>query len=153
VILIGLGIDFGIHYVARYLALRGEIHEPETALIKTAVTVGPGIVTGGLTTAVAFLAAALTDFTGVAELGLIAGGGIVLCVLSAMLMLPAMIQWMDQSAPHRPLPTPIAVAPTVWFSENMPRTTIAVSLGIVLICMLGLPWVWYDHNLLHLQAE
>jgi uncharacterized protein len=153
VILIGLGIDFGIHYVARYLALRGEIHESEPALIKTAVAVGPGIVTGGLTTAVAFLATALTDFTGVAELGIIAGSGIVLCVLSAMLMLPAMIQWMDQSSPHRPLPKPIAVAPTVWFSENMPRATIFVSLGIVLFCAMGLPWVWYDHNLLHLQAE
>lgn len=153
VILIGLGIDFGIHYVARYLALRGEIHESEPALIKTAVTVGPGIVTGGLTTAVAFLAAALTDFTGVAELGIIAGGGIVLCVLSAMLMLPAMIQWMDQSAPHRPLPRPIAVAPTVWFSENMPRATLFVSLGVVFFCAIGIPWVWYDHNLLHLQAE
>ena len=44
-----------------------------------------------LTTAVAFFAAGLTSFTGVAELGIIAGGGILLCAVAELMLLPAAI--------------------------------------------------------------
>ena len=49
--LIGLGIDFGVHYVARYLQERKTIHRSDEALVETARGVGPGIVTGAVTTA------------------------------------------------------------------------------------------------------
>ena len=153
VILIGLGIDFGIHYLARYLTLRAQEEDSAKALIKTSTSVGPGIITGGITTAIAFMAAALTEFTGVAELGVIAGGGIFLCVIAAVTMLPAMIQWMDHNSGIRKLPRPLAAAPTVWFSEHAPKLTIAISILILLLCTSGIPNVWYDHNLLNLQAE
>src|SRR6185436_19302961 len=78
VILIGLGIDFGIHYVSSYLRLRKLGHDCRSSLITTAADVGPGVVTGGVTTAAAFFMAGLTEFTGVRELGIIAGGGILL---------------------------------------------------------------------------
>src|SRR5260221_5025234 len=55
VILIGLGIDFGIHYVSSYLRLRKLGHDCRDALITTAADVGPGVVTGGVTTAPAVL--------------------------------------------------------------------------------------------------
>ena len=153
VILIGLGIDFGIHYLARYLALRGEMDDSAAALQRTATTVGPGIVTGGVTTAIAFLAAMLTDFTGIAELGIIAGGGIVLCLVAAMTMLPALIQWMDRLSDASRLPRPVSLAPTAWIIEHAPRATLVGSLAFAAICASGVPLVWYDHNLLHLQAE
>ena len=80
VILIGLGIDFGIHYLSRYLQLRHEKVLMRPALEQTAASVGPGIVTSALTTSLAFGAAYFTDFLGVAELGMIAGGGVhVMC--------------------------------------------------------------------------
>jgi len=50
-VLIGLGIDFAIHYVATYLNLRRHGCDEETALLRMAVDVGPGVVTGGVTTA------------------------------------------------------------------------------------------------------
>ncbi|KKK57905.1 hypothetical protein LCGC14_3049780, partial [marine sediment metagenome] len=61
VILIGLGIDFGIHYVARYLQLRKTIHRSDDALAETALSVGPGIVTGAITTAIAVFMAGFTS--------------------------------------------------------------------------------------------
>ncbi|MCE9525531.1 MAG: MMPL family transporter [Planctomycetales bacterium] len=78
VILIGLGIDFGIHYVSSYLRLRKLGLDCRDSLITTAADVGPGVVTSGVTTAAAFFMAGLTEFTGVRELGIIAGGGILL---------------------------------------------------------------------------
>ena len=83
-ILFGLGIDYGIYYVARYLQIRDETDSTSEALVETAGSVGPGIFTGALTSAIAFFAAGLTEFSGVAQLGLIAGGGICLCWLAAV---------------------------------------------------------------------
>ena len=81
-ILFGLGIDYGIYYVTRYLQLRETTDSPSEALVETAVIAGPGITTGAVTSAIAFFAAGFTEFPGVAQLGMIAGGGIMLCWLA-----------------------------------------------------------------------
>ncbi|MBP63951.1 MAG: hypothetical protein CMJ62_20695 [Planctomycetaceae bacterium] len=151
VILIGLGIDFGIHYVARYLQLRWSNHSCEKALIQTSFQVGPGIVTGGITTAIAFASAMLTEFTGIAELGLIAGGGILLCILAALVALPSMIFLADRHTPRISLPEPFQANR---FIQLLLRFPLAVFCACLVICVLmvpGLPGLEYDHNLLNLQ--
>ena len=72
------------------------------ALLRTAVEVGPGVVTGGVTTAAAFFMAAMTDFLGVRELGVVAGGGILLCVLATVVVLPPLILLVDRRWPLAP---------------------------------------------------
>ena len=56
---------------------------PALAGFFAAGEVGPGIVTAAVTTALAFGCASLTEFRGVAELGWIAGGGIMIEKVSA----------------------------------------------------------------------
>ena len=94
-ILFGLGIDYGIYYVARYLELRRNTHSTSQALVETAATTGPGVFTGAVTSAIAFFAAGMTDFPGVAQLGMIAGAGVLLCWLAQTTVLPAMIRVCD----------------------------------------------------------
>lgn len=154
VILIGLGIDFGIHYVARYLQLR---REPccacDAALVGTATGVGPGVITGALTTALAFFVAGLTDFTGVAELGLIAGGGILLCCLAAVALLPALLCLLDRRRSGRELPTPLDISSWIAPLVSRPRTTVALGAVFTAFLAAGMTRLWYDHNLLNLQPE
>jgi predicted exporter len=57
----------------------------------TALT-GQGIVTGGVTMAAAFLAMALTDFRGIREMGIIAGCGVLLCLIPMMTCLPLLLR-------------------------------------------------------------
>ncbi|MCB9921133.1 MAG: MMPL family transporter [Planctomycetaceae bacterium] len=153
VILIGLGIDFGIHYLARYLEDREQISETDTALVETAQSVGPGIVTGGLTTALAFFMAGLTDFTGIAELGIVAGGGIVLCVIAALTMLPALLHLADrrhaipQQAPALPFGAMCRAA------AQSPRMVLGLLVVATIALGTGLPRLRYDHNLLNLQPK
>ena len=109
VTMIGIGIDYGIYYVARYLQLRTEKYECEPALLETSRGAGPAITTGALTTAVAFFAAGLTSFTGVAELGIIAGGGILLCAVAELTLLPAAIALMDRSGWGVRMPSPLPI--------------------------------------------
>ncbi|MEW4452602.1 MMPL family transporter [Bremerella sp. JC817] len=152
VILIGLGIDFGVHYVARYLK-EAEDKKTGEALVQTARDIGPGIVTGGLTTAVAFFTASLTDFTGVAELGIIAGGGLLVCLVASMTVLPASIHLADRHRSRFQLPKPLHLDWWVLPLLKTPKMTLLVSLiGIGLIAV-GVPKLRYDHNLLNLQPK
>ena len=68
-ILIGLAIDFGIHFITRYEEETGHGRSEELAVDKAMVFTGQGIITGALTTAGAFLAMWLTDFKGIQEMG------------------------------------------------------------------------------------
>jgi hopanoid biosynthesis associated RND transporter like protein HpnN len=153
VFLIGLGMDFGIHYVARYLQLRND-HVPfDDAVVQTAIGIGPGITTGAVTTALAFLTAGVTDFPGVAELGIIAGGGILLCFLASITVLPAMLALSDRNRPRVFVAAPLNVGE---WCEKMLRRPGWLLIGCVVatvLMSLGAPLVWYDHNLLNLQSQ
>lgn len=161
-ILIGLGIDFAIHYLARYLQLRHEDEMLRPALMETSGSVGVGIVTAAVTTALAFFCASFTQFLGVAELGIIAGGGILLCALATFLVLPALITLADQNVEPQKLPTPFQGKALKAMIERAPKAVLAASIVGILataICMFrledGLPKsaIKYDSNLLNLQAE
>jgi len=146
-----LGIDFGIHYVARYLQLRNTVDDSKKALVQTATSVGPGIITGGITTALAFSTAALTDFTGVAELGIIAGGGILLCIVAAIVVLPAMIFLSDKDTSMEDIPGPIPIDNVLRFVLRLPQFVLVVSLSLTAVLACGAFWLRYDHNLLNMQ--
>jgi len=150
-IVIGQGADFGIYYIARYLQVRKTSPlTPAEALIQTGRTAGPSIADGALGTAAAFFMAGLTDFQGVAELGIIAGGGLILCWLATMMVLPAMVRLVDTCPLFRRLPEPLDLLP--WFRPLYvwPRLTLA---GVLLITGglgLGIARLGYDHNLFNL---
>ncbi len=153
VILIGQGIDFSMYYVAQYLQLRASIRSSSEALVETVATVGPGVATGAITTAVAFFMAGLTEFTGVAELGIISGGGIILCWIAGLTVLPAMIHLTDTKWPHRHTPLPVDVRSWLEPLLARPRLLLAVTSAGTLVLAFGVTRLWYDHNLLHLQAR
>ncbi len=153
VILIGLGIDFGVHYAARYLQLRGTIRSSGEALVQTAGGVGPGILTGAVTTSIAFFTAGLTDFTGVAELGVIAGGGILLCCLAAITVLPAMIHLSDAKRPGQIMPAPLDVHGWLRPLFCRPKALLGATICATVALSIGMSQLWYDHNLLNLQPK
>lgn len=150
-ILIGLGNNYGIYSVASYLQLRSDHHGVGASIEQTARTVAPGITLGAVSTAAAFFMAGYTEFPGVAELGLVAGGGILLCWLAAMTVLPAMIHLCDARRPDRPLPTPLDFH--LWLRPliGRPRLVLAASAIGTAILAFGLGRLKYDYNLMNLQ--
>jgi uncharacterized protein len=153
VTMIGVGIDYGTYYVGRYLEIRRRGLGCAEALLETSGTVGPGILTGAITTAVAFFSAALTSFVGVAELGLIAGGGILLCCAAELLVLPAVLAIVDRSFLGRRIPEPVPVHS--WLAPLMrhPRFVALAGMACSLALVGGLHELEYDHNLLNMQAD
>ena len=59
--------------------------------MKAMMFTGQGIFTGALTTAGAFLAMAFTDFKGIREMGIICGGGLMICLIPMLTALPALL--------------------------------------------------------------
>ncbi|MCA9098006.1 MAG: MMPL family transporter, partial [Planctomycetaceae bacterium] len=161
-ILIGLGIDFAIHYLARYLELRHHGHSLQEALVTASKTTGSGIITASITTALAFFCATFTNFLGISELGIIAGGGVLICTLVTFLVLPALIVRADRNREPRQLPTPFEGNLLRRATREHPRLVGGVSLAcIIAIACQGVVWrdgqiasrVKYDYNLLNLQAQ
>jgi|GEM_PF-1190923 uncharacterized protein len=88
---LGLGIDFAVHLIARYNEARHRGEDSNVAL-KTAITrAGPGILTGALTTAGAFAALAVNEFKGFSEMGIISAVGLVLALLATITIGPAAV--------------------------------------------------------------
>ena len=155
--LLGLGVAVAIHLIAR-LELEHPDHDHLAGAVRhTFRGVGPGILTSSMTTAVAFGAAAFTNFAGVAEMGIIAAGGILLCTISIMLMLPALLMLMPH--PERVLRThdggtsrPFGGA----LGRAKDRRPIVVLTGGVVVLGVCLPIAWgvrYEPDLMALMPE
>ncbi|MBS0643728.1 MAG: MMPL family transporter [Proteobacteria bacterium] len=91
VLFVGIAVDFAIQFSVRYREYRFETGDAAAALTETARRVGIQIMIASFATAAGFLAFVPTDFAGVAELGLIAGGGMILAFICTMAFLPAAI--------------------------------------------------------------
>lgn len=151
VTLIGVGIDYGVYYAARYLQLRDSRMNCADALERTSFEVGPSILTGAVTTAVAFFAAGCTNFTGIAELGIIAGGGILLCAIAELVILPAAICLVDRSTYGQKTPESLPVQEMIAPLMRMPRLLLLGTLAATMLVSCGITRLWYDHNLLNMQ--
>ena len=90
-ILLGLGIDHGIHLLSRYLEER-EGGGPHPEAVRAAFSdTGRGVFLAGLTTALGFLGLSISGFRGFQEFGIIAALGIALLVVAYLTVLPALL--------------------------------------------------------------
>jgi hopanoid biosynthesis associated RND transporter like protein HpnN len=152
-ILIGLAIDFGVHLITRY---EEELRKGETqhvALLRAMVNTGLGIFTGCLTTAGAFLAMGLTDFKGIQEMGIITGGGMILCLIPMMTFLPALLLRGRQNVmdlKHQSHKSHRARLERLWLDR--PVTVVVVVLLLTAVSLIPARNVYFDYNLLNLQS-
>ncbi len=91
VLLIGLGIDYGLQIMGNFYTYRQDGCEPAEALRNTYQKAGGGILLAAFTTAVAFFALTFTGTKAFVQFGLVMGSGIILCLLSMFFLLPALL--------------------------------------------------------------
>lgn len=153
-ILIGLAIDFGVHLITRYEEeLR--LGRPDVeAMRKAIVYTGQGVFTGALTTAAAFLAMALTHFKGIQEMGVICGGGMLICFFQMMTMLPVLLlRGRQNRMEHKPAPKPMLRARIERLWLNRPVPVIIITVSLTLASVLMYPRLFFDYDLLNLQSK
>jgi hopanoid biosynthesis associated RND transporter like protein HpnN len=151
--LIGMGIDFGVHLISRY---EEELRHGKTerqALEKAMVFTGLGIFTGCFTTAGAFLAMGVTNFRGIQEMGIISGGGLLICLIPMMTLLPILLLRGRQNVidhVQTDKPDPRARLEQIWLQR--PIWTIALTGLVCLLSALEFRNVYFDYNLLNMQS-
>ncbi len=89
ILFVGIAVDFAIQFCVRLRAAQVHAANLPDALADTAREAGGQILVAAAATAAGFLAFVPTDFTGVAELGLIAGAGMLIAFACTLGFLPA----------------------------------------------------------------
>jgi len=152
-ILIGLAIDFGVHLISRYEEELRHGKSEESALAKAMVFTGQGIFTGAFTTAGAFAAMGLTDFKGIQEMGIICGGGLLICLVPMMTMLPVLLLGGRQNViDHQQgaLDERRARIENIWLQR--PIWVVSLTVALCILSGAQLHKVYFDYNLLNMQS-
>ncbi len=92
---VGLGVDFGIQYSVRYRSERHLNDNLSEALRAAGHGVGVPLALAAAATAAGFFSFLPTTYTGVAELGKVAGIGMIVAFLLSITMLPAMLMLLN----------------------------------------------------------
>ncbi|MFE0172126.1 MMPL family transporter [Streptomyces sp. NPDC059002] len=88
---LAVGIDYALFIVSRYRAEIAEGREPEEAAGRAAGTAGSAVVFAGLTVVVALSGLAVVNIPILTKMGLAAAGTVVIAVLIALTMIPALL--------------------------------------------------------------
>ncbi len=147
--LIGIGMDYLVQILSRYRREARRYQRPKAIWTSVFKFVGPPINTACLGAAGAFLVAVFTDFRGAGELGIIAGGGLLLCLTAGYIVLPALLtifppklKHLDVSlrfTPVKPVSRGILALPVVWAA-------------LLLAGSHFMPDAHFDPNLIKLQV-
>ncbi|HKQ45725.1 MAG TPA: MMPL family transporter [Rhizomicrobium sp.] len=92
---VGLGVDFGIQFAVRYRSERYHNNNLAEALAAAGNSIGIPLALAAAATAAGFFSFLPTSYTGVAELGLVAGIGMIVAFLLSITMLPAMLMLLN----------------------------------------------------------
>ncbi len=139
ILIIGLGVDFGIHLLARYRSEVGDGAEPETGVRTATGTVGLTLLLCTAATAIGFLTNLASPVDFLATLGVLAAAGIVAAFVLTMTFLPAVRLMLDRRAqrldrlPQAALgrqsdaTLPRVIGRSAWLAERAPVPTLLVA--------------------------
>ncbi len=152
--LVGLAIDFGVHLITRYEEELRKGRTEREALEKAMVNTGQGIFTGCFTTAGAFLAMSFTDFRGIREMGIISGGGLLVCLVPMMTLLPVLLLRGRQNVLDHHVPPAVdrrARIERLWLER--PALVAGLTATLCVLALTQFPKVRFDYNLLNMQSQ
>lgn len=149
VLFVGLAVDFGIQFGVRLSAQQRSDCDFAEVLHWTGLRVGGQIGLAALATSCGFLAFSPTRFSGMAELGIIAGVGMLLALVCTLTILPALLSLMARRVTsHRDAALPGGVMADAWLARH--HRPVLISFAILALAGLwsaiNLP---FDANPLH----
>ena len=163
--LVGVGVAYGIHPVSEYEMEEGHCHDPVAAVRAAYFRTGTGVAVSAVTTSVAFFSILLMRFRGFAELGMVAGVGVLFCLLAALTTLPALLV-LDGRRRHRletaagGTPAQRATVVDRWWVERgagsitrFPRTTTLAAIALTALAGWAARDIGFNINMLDLLPD
>jgi uncharacterized protein len=150
VLFIGLAVDFSIQFSLRYRDQRHRLGTLPAALRGTAETIGPSLVLAAGATAIGFLSFVPTRYTGIRELGWIAGFGMLVALVLNFTLLPAALALLRPRGEPEPIGFRRASRLDRLLLERR-SSVLAASGFLAVICLALLPWLRFDFDPLNLK--
>jgi hopanoid biosynthesis associated RND transporter like protein HpnN len=150
VLFIGLGVDFGLQFSVRYRAERHDFGDLRAGLRSAARKAGVPLALAAAATALGFCSFVPTAYRGLAELGEIAGCGMIIAFATSITVLPALLMVLKPPGE----PKPMGFAALVPVDKFILRYRIPVVVSTLLVVMLASPlllFLPFDFNPLHLR--
>jgi uncharacterized protein len=152
VLFIGLGVDFGIQFSVRYRSERFKNDNLTLALEEAARRAAVPLSLAAMATAAGFLCFLPTDYKGIAELGKIAGAGMLVAFLTSITTLPALLDLINPPGESEPVGYAF-LAPVDHFLE---KHRVVIIVGTLLVAIAGLPLLYFmkfDFNPINLRNK
>lgn len=152
VLFIGLGVDFGIQFSVRYRSERFKNDNLTMALEEAARRAAVPLSLAAMATAAGFLCFLPTDYKGIAELGKIAGAGMLVAFLTSITTLPALLDLINPPGESEPVGYAF-LAPVDHFLE---KHRVIIIVGTLLVAIAGLPLLYFmkfDFNPINLRNK
>ncbi|HEY3641590.1 MAG TPA: MMPL family transporter, partial [Xanthobacteraceae bacterium] len=150
ILFVGLGADFCIQFTVRYRSERHERDEVRAALRGAAARAGGPLALAAAGTMFGFFSFMPTAYRGIAELGLIAGFGMMAAFVTTITLLPALLTVFGTPGEPERMGF-VALAPADRF---LARHRIAIVAGTVIAVLAGTPLLSrmrFDFDPIHLQ--
>jgi len=152
-LMLGLTIDYGIHWFCRLEEEEGAAGHCSTEVLAcTFQRSAPGIVYAGLAAVVSFVPLAFVGFKGLAELGIILAMGILVMLIATLVLVPSLVIITEKCTPGD-FPQECPPQPIPFLHLHWRRPGLMVALGVMITALGGvaLHYVPFDLNPLHLQ--
>ncbi len=148
---VGLGIDFGIQFSVRFRAELASGEEVREALVATGRGMGRSLTLAATAIAAGFLAFAPTDYTGIQQLGVVAGLGMFIALALNLTLLPALIRLTRPSgAPERGTDPRLSMIDEFVLGHR--RLVVGTGVGAAVVSAALLPLLHFDFNPIHLRS-
>jgi uncharacterized protein len=150
ILYIGLGADFAIHFLLRHREIIESGLSKKDAIYESGNVAGGALTVCAITNAIAFYAFIPTDFSGVAELGVISGTGMLISLLVTLTIGPALLRYIPkQSKLESNIDTSLSRILEISFKWQKLIYT-AIFIGLLSAVAL-FPQLKFDYNLLNMQ--
>lgn len=103
ILLFGVGIDYAIHFGARYGEVRAELGKEasqEDVLRETFDSIGLGLLIASMTTVLSLLSLLSATIGGLVDFSIMCASGVAFAFLSIMYILPILILWRERKLKH-----------------------------------------------------
>ena len=146
-ILTGLGVDFAIQIVSRYLDERRNGRSHEEALLLGLSATGLGIRGAAGTTLIGFITLTLTDFKGFSQFGWISSIGLIMICIASYLVLPPLLSVTEQKRRFQQ-PTPNNRFPQLnnWLHKMPARSILIASCLLTIVSISFFPRVGFEYD-------
>jgi hopanoid biosynthesis associated RND transporter like protein HpnN len=151
VMFVGIAVDFAIQFVVRFRHEQQVHSDMGDAMRSAAGSSAAPLSLAAVATAVGFLSFVPTDYTGVSQLGLIAGGGMIIALIVDFTLLPALLALMPPKPLTQSMSLPWAAGDRWLARHGKPVVVLAAITTAIGLALL--PFLPLDFNPLHLQSS